>query len=135
MRRVLLACIAATATLGHADPGETERQVQRALIDRDRQAAEFADPRLRDMPPPSPAAPMRRDERALRAREREAYRLGLPPTPPASASPSSKPLPLPGGPGHAVDSVPVQGARSETGVEREKGRVRDVPRVDLEERP
>ena len=134
MRRVLLASVAAVATLRPADAGETEQQVQRALIDRDRQAAEFADPRLRDMPQPSPAAPLRADERALRAREREAYQLGLPPkTPPPG--PASKPLPLPGRPGHAVDAVPVQGARSKSPVQGEEGGVHDVPRVHLEERP
>lgn len=135
MRRALLACVAALAALRPAHAGETERQMQRALIDRDRQAAEFADPRLRDMPQPSPAAPLRPDERALRAREREAYRLGLPPKPPAAPAPSTKPLPLPGGPGHAVDPVPVERGRSKSGVEGEEGGVRDVPRIHLEERP
>jgi hypothetical protein len=135
MRWILLACFATVPALGHADPTEAERQVQRALIERDRQAAEFSRPELRNMPQPSAAEPLRPDERVMRAREREAYQLGLPPQPPAAAAPSPKPLPLPGGPRHAVDPVPVQGARGETDVKTGQGSVRDVPRVDLEKRP
>ena len=112
MRSLLLACLAAGPALGHADPAEVDRQVQRALIERDRQAAEFSRPELRDMPQPSPAEPLRPDERVLRSREREAYRPAPPVAPPP---PSSQPLPLPssipGRAGHGVDPVPVQGPR------------------------
>ena len=132
MRGFLLACLFAVPALGHADPSEVDRQVQRALIERDRQAAEFSRPELRDMPQPGPAEPLRPDERVMRAREREAYH---PPAPPAPPPPSPKPLPLPGGPRHAVDPVPAQRARSEAGVQRSQGGVRDVPPVDLEKRP
>lgn len=114
MRRILLACLAAAPALGHADPAEVDRQVQRALIERDRQAAEFSRPELRDMPQPSAAEPLRADERVMRAREREAYHPAPPPAPPA---PNGKPLPLPGGPGHAVDPVPVQGTSGQAGVD------------------
>ena len=118
MRSFLLGCLAAAPALGHADPAEVDRQVQRALIERDRQAAEFSRPELRDMPQPSPAEPLRPDERVMRSREREAYRPAPPPAPPA---PTGKPLPLPssipGGPGHAVDPVPVQGASGQAGID------------------
>jgi hypothetical protein len=97
---------------GHAaaDPVEAERQVQRALIERDRQAAEFSRPELRNMPRKSDAEPLRLDERVLRSRERDAYLLNQPPAPQAPA-PVEAPLPLPGGPGHGVDPIPVPGPR------------------------
>jgi hypothetical protein len=82
--------------------------IQRALIERDRQSAEFSRPELRhlhtqqDLNP----RPMRIDERALQARERDAYPRAEPVSP-GTASPG--PLPLPGGPAHGVDPVPVQG--------------------------
>jgi len=97
---------------GHAaaDPLEAERQAQRALIERDRQAAQFARPELRNMPQKSDAEPLRPDERVLRSRERDAYLLNQPPAPQAPP-PVEAPLPLPGGPGHGVDPVPVQGPR------------------------
>lgn len=103
-----------------ADPAQAERQTQRALIERDRQAAEFARSELRDMPRRSDAEPLRPDERVLQAREREAYLLKQSPAPraprPAASAPSApsrveRPLPLPGGAGHGVDPIPVQGPR------------------------
>ena len=97
-----------------ADPAEAERQTQRALIERDRQAAEFSLPKLRAMPRRSDAEPLRPDERVLRARERDAYLLqSAPPTaePPAFEPPLPLPASIPRGPGHAVDPVPVQGPR------------------------
>lgn len=138
MRRILLAGLAAVMAAPlptRAQPSEAQREIERALIERDRQAAEFSRPEVRDMPRPGPAEPLRPDERVMRSREREAYELGLPPKPPAKPPAAEKPLPLPGGPGHAVEPVPIQRPRSERGVEREEGRVRDVPGVDLEERP
>ena len=99
----------------HADPGEARLQTQRALMDRDRQAAEFSRPELRDMPRRGDAEPLRPDERVLRAREREAWLLGSSPAPqPAAQSRPPLPLPLsiPRGPGQAVDPIPVQGSRS-----------------------
>jgi hypothetical protein len=101
-----------------AERTEADRQTERALIERDRQAAEFSRPELRDMPRRSDAEPLRPDERALRAREREAWLLQHRPAPPAPLPdepplplPSSIPSSLPGRPGHGVDPVPVQGPR------------------------
>ncbi len=103
-----------------AEPTEAERQTERALIERDRQAAEFSRPELRDMPRRSDAEPLRPDERALRSRERDAWLLQHPPAPPPAPPPPAPPLPLPssipspvpssipGGPGHGVDPVPIQ---------------------------
>jgi hypothetical protein len=109
MRRLfVLAALAASAQC-LADPTELEHQSERALMERDRQAAEAADPRLRDMPPPNEAIPYRPDERAFRAREREAFRVGS--TRPSVAPPSAGPLPLPGGGGGAVNPIPIQGPR------------------------
>jgi hypothetical protein len=116
MRRIVL-CLAALPALARADPTEAERQVERALIERDRQAAEFARPELRNMPQPSAAEPLRPDERSMRAREREAYELGLPTQQPPAPAPSQGPLPLPGGPADVVDPIPVQGTRGKTGVD------------------
>jgi hypothetical protein len=93
-----------------ADPAEAERQVQRALIERDRQAADFSRPELRNLPRKSDAEPLRPDERVLRSREREAYLLSQPPAAQAPP-PAAAPLPLPGGAGHGVDPIPVPGPR------------------------
>jgi len=84
-----------------------QAEIERALIQRDRQSAEFSKPELRDLHARQdlPYRPMRPDERALHARERETY-----PRPPVDAPVSdSAPLPLPGGPRHGVDPIPVQG--------------------------
>ncbi len=95
-----------------ADPTEAERQTQRALIERDRQAEEFSHPELRDMPRRSDAEPLQPDERFQQSRERDSWRRHLPPPPPPPPSgDSAKPLPLPSGPGHGVDPVPVPGPR------------------------
>jgi hypothetical protein len=89
--------------------------VQRAVIERDRQSAEFSRPELRDLHlrrdlqhlPPRP------DERAVEERERNAQ--PAPPEKPAKA-PDYSPLPLPSslpwGPAHVVDPIPVQGRGS-----------------------
>jgi hypothetical protein len=84
-----------------------QAEVQRALIERDRQSAEFARPELRDLHTrrDQQHLPARPDERALESREREAYPAPEK-TPPARNYP---PLPLPGGPRHGVDPIPVQG--------------------------
>jgi hypothetical protein len=87
-----------------------EREIQQALIQRDRQAAEFARPELRDLHlrQDMQQGPVRPDERVMQARERDAY--------PVQRSPSrdeapvyARPLPLPGGPRPLVDPIPVQG--------------------------
>lgn len=82
--------------------------IQRELILRDRQSAEFWRPELRNlhMQQDTQNVPMRADERALQARERDAYtRADRVPAPAASPGP----LPLPGGLVHGVDPIPVQG--------------------------
>lgn len=110
MKLLLLAALLALPALCRAEPAEAELQAQRALIERDRQAAEFSRPELRSMAQPSDAAPLRPDERVLRERERQAWLLRISPVLQAPAA--QAPLPLPGGPGHAVDPIPVQGLRS-----------------------
>jgi hypothetical protein len=88
---------------------QSNDSVQRELILRDRQSAEFARPELRNLHTQQDAQnrPPRPDERAAQARERDAYPRAERPAP---AAPSPGPLPLPGGPVHGVDPVPVQGA-------------------------
>lgn len=85
-----------------------QSETERALIERDRQSAEFSRPELRDLHTRRGMQhlPRRSDERAQQAREREAY-----PRPERAASPpaSPGPLPLPGGPQHGVDPIPAQG--------------------------
>ena len=116
MKLSLVALLCACVELGQpcrAEPGETARQTERELMERDRQAAEFSRPELRDMPQRGYAAPFRPDERILRARERDEYLLPHAPTPHAPAIGSPLPLPssLPWGPGRPVDPIPVQGTR------------------------
>jgi len=87
-----------------------QADVDRAVIERDRQSAEFANPELRDFHQRQDAAhrPVRPDERAAQTRERDAEELAEKAVPVAPA-PSYPPLPLPGGPTHGVDPIPVQG--------------------------
>ena len=85
-----------------------QAEIDRALIQRDRQSAEFSRPDLRDLHMRQDLqhrAP-RPDERAAQARERDAYPRPETIAPPATGAA----LPLPGGPRHGVDPVPVQGA-------------------------
>lgn len=109
MKVLLVAALIALPELCRADPAEAQRQAQRALIERDRQAAEFFRPELRDRAQPGDATPLRADERVLRERQREAWLLHIFPVLPTPAA--QAPLPLPGRPGHAVDPIPVQGPR------------------------
>jgi hypothetical protein len=100
---VLLALLPAWAA---AEPIH-EAEIQRALIQRDRQSAEFSRPELRDLHNRQDQAhrPMRPDERAVQARERDAVSRERMPAP----APDYRPLPLPGGLRHGVEPVPVQG--------------------------
>jgi hypothetical protein len=99
-----------------------EQEIQRALIQRDQQSAEFAAGVNRGSlenlhqrqlleagrplhPDPEIARQLRPYERERMAREREGFVLQLPP--PRVMDPE-KPLPLPGGPRHGVDPVPSQ---------------------------
>jgi hypothetical protein len=103
-----------------------EQEIQRALIQRDQQSAEFAagvnrpalqqlhDSQLREAgrplhPDPEVARQLRPYERERMAREREGFMLRLPPPRiNAGSDPDLQPLPLPGGPRHGVDPVPSQ---------------------------
>ena len=98
---VLLITLAPLAALAQ------QAEVQRALIERDRQSAEFARPELRELHLRRDLQhlPARPDERMLEAREREALPVQEQPAP----APDYRPLPLPGGPRHGVEPIPVQG--------------------------
>ena len=99
---LLLIALAPLAAFGE------QAEIQRALIERDRPSAEFARPELRDLHSrrDQQHLPARPDERVLESRERDAQ-------PAASEkpvrAPDYRPLPLPGGPRHGVDPIPVQG--------------------------
>jgi hypothetical protein len=109
--------LAAICFSAAAQEQELQRQVQRALIQRDQQSAEFA-ARLRgysleplhqrQLLELGTAQPPLSYQRERMAREREAFVLRL--TPPVVVAPRTPaPLPLPRGPAHAVDPIPVQG--------------------------
>jgi hypothetical protein len=87
-----------------------QAEIERALIQRDRQSAEFARPELRDLHlrQDMQQAPPRPDERVMQARERDAFPARNSPAR-DEASAYSRPLPLPGGPRPLVDPIPVQG--------------------------
>jgi hypothetical protein len=89
---------------------QAQADIDRALIQRDRQSAEFARPELHDLHQRQDMtrAPPRPDERVMQSREREAY-PAIPAPAPAEASPYARPLPLPGGARPLVDPIPVQG--------------------------
>jgi hypothetical protein len=108
MRCAVLVAMLLLASGARADGDDA---TQRALIERDRQSAEFARPELRELHNAQDQAhqPARPDERAAEQRERDAYLLRKP-VPPASA-PDYTPLPLPGGPGHGVEPVTPPGVR------------------------
>src|SRR4051812_31246905 len=81
--------------------------VQRAVIERDRQSAEFARPELRNvhLRRDMQHLPARPDERTLEERERLAQPSAMESVAPV---PDYTPLPLPGGPTHIVNPIPVQ---------------------------
>lgn len=85
--------------------------IDRAVIERDRQSAEFSRPELRDyhLRQDTQNRPMRADERALQARERDAYPRAPVEIPVPDTKGNFGPLPLPGGVRHGVDPIPVQG--------------------------
>jgi hypothetical protein len=97
--------MAALVPLGAA---AQQAEIQRALIERDRQSAEFARPELRHLHLRRDLEhrPARPDERAAEAREPDSPAA---PTETARREPDYRPLPLPGGPRHGVDPIPVQG--------------------------
>jgi hypothetical protein len=105
-----------------------EQEIQRALIQRDQQSAEFAAGvrgadvarlqhfhalQLRDAgrplhPDPEIARQLQPYERQKLADERE-LRLPPPVITKSGSDPDLRPLPLPGGPRHGVDPIPAQG--------------------------
>lgn len=107
MKRLALAALAALFGAAHADPPADA--IQRELIQRDRQSAEFAHPGLRNHDAARDQAhpPIRPDERQAQTRERDAEVFNERQAP--APTPDSRPLALPGGPGHGVDPIPVQG--------------------------
>ena len=93
-----------------AAQGQQQDPVQRAVIERDRQSAEFARPELRDYHlRKDQHLPARPDERQAEERDRNAQPVAA--EKPIKA-PDYAPLPLPGGPAHGVNVIPVQGGGS-----------------------
>lgn len=106
-----------------------EQEIQRALIQRDQQSAEFAagasrgaleilhERQLREAGRPlhgdaRVARQLRRYERERMASEREMFVLQLPPPrvqEKSGSDPDLRPLPLPGGPRHGVEPVTTHG--------------------------
>ena len=107
MKRFLLAAL--VVLFGTASADEPADAIQRELIQRDRQSAEFSHPALRNPDAARDQAhlPVRPDEREAQRRERDAEVYGERQAP--APAPDAGPLPLPGGPGHGVDPIPVQG--------------------------
>jgi hypothetical protein len=113
--RIFLGAILSLAALAC---GAQEQEIQRALIQRDQQSAEFANRGLQNLharqlveagrplhPDPEIARQLRPYERQRLADERTL--VFAPPITPAK--PPERPLPLPGGPRHGVDPIPAQG--------------------------
>lgn len=113
--------------LGGLSANANEQEIHKALIQRDQQSAEFAARvrgadttaleqlharQLRDANQPLHIDPA--IARALHSYQRQKMAderaLVLPP-PVTMVNPPEKPLPLPGGPKHAVDPIPVQDSR------------------------
>ena len=109
MKRLVLAALVAFSGVARAD--EPADAIQRELIQRDRQSAEFSQPALRDLHTARDQAhlPYRPDERQMQSRERDAEAFSQRQAP--AATPDAAPLPLPGGPGHGVEPIPIQGGR------------------------
>jgi hypothetical protein len=121
MKLFLAACLLPLSCL--ANPHEQE--IQRALIQRDQQSAEFAagvsggslenlhQRQLMEAgrplhPDPEIARQLRPYERERMARESDGFVLRLPPPKSNAQASDLKALPLPGGPRHGVDPVPSQ---------------------------
>ena len=91
---------------------QADDPVERAVIERDRQSAEFANPELRnfDRQRDAQRLPPRPDQRDVERRARDAEALqGAPPV--VAPAPDYRPLPLPGGPSNGVDPITVPGIR------------------------
>jgi hypothetical protein len=112
MKLVVGAVLLSTAQVCAADP--TEQAIQRALIQRDQQSAEFAAQlqgrsldALHARQLLEPASQFRGYDRSRMAQEREAV-LQLPPPVVTALRKPEAPLPLPGGPRPGVDPVTPQ---------------------------
>lgn len=114
MRLVVGLALGVAASSLPAQDAHVQREIQRALIQRDQQSAEFANRRLEslharqllELAQPTMPANLLPYQRQKMADERT---LVLPP-PVVLARPEEKPpLPLPGGPRHGVDPIPAQG--------------------------
>ena len=105
MKSLAAALVALAPLVAHGDdPG------QRAVIERDRQSAEFANPDLRNFDRQRDAQhlPPRPDQSDVERRARDAEALqGAPPV--VAPAPDYRPLPLPGGPSNGVDPITVPG--------------------------
>jgi len=114
VRILVLALLALIAARAFADP--TERGIQRALVGRDQQSADFSARLKGGSIEPLNARQLQqldtstapRLERSQMTRERDAQMLRLPPAARAPRSPEG-PLPLPGGLPGVGDPIPVQG--------------------------
>lgn len=124
--RVAAALAVGFSSLSFAQSPESQRAIERALIERDQQSAEFGAQlrgvdavrelealharQLRDAQTPSSADPetATRALPAQRQRMAQERELRLPP-PVVRVPPSPPPLPLPGGPRPGVDPVTPQG--------------------------
>ena len=115
MRLLLALVLLAALPLAAAQDANAivQQEIQRALIQRDQQSAEFSNRRLeslharqlQELVRPSVPPELAPYQRQRMADERA---LVLPP-PVVVAKPPEKPLPLPGGPRHGVDPIPAQG--------------------------
>ena len=113
MKSLIAALLAGIASVASADE-YTERAVQRALIERDQQSAEFA-ARLKGRSLDAlharqlldPTSQFHGYDRSRMAQEREAV-LQLPPPVIMAPRKPEAPLPLPGGPRPGVDPVTPQ---------------------------
>ena len=105
MKALAVALLALTPPFAHADD-----PVQRAVIERDRQSAEFANPDLRNFNQQRDAQnlPSRPDQRDVERRARDAEVLRAT-SPAVESAPDYRPLPLPGGPVNGVEPITVPG--------------------------
>ena len=107
MRSLLTALLLAPL----AAPAQQDPAIQRAVIERDRQSAEFARPELRDfhLREDLQHLPPRPDELQVEERNRNAQPVV---SEQPAKGPDYAPLPLPGGPVHGVNPIPAQGRGS-----------------------
>jgi hypothetical protein len=112
MKAFVLMVLVAFPGIGEAQ----QQEIQRALIQRDQQSAEFARKGLENLharqlqeasqPLPSHLLPYQRE---TMKRESEQTKIGTDPISPREKGsvPDYRPLPLPGGPRHGVEPIPA----------------------------